>query len=83
MNGCILAACGDSRGYRFLIFMTGIVYAELELTGLNRQLVLLFAQKCLRSFRRVLSGCLVSISECRCLFLNRGHDAVLLGNLNL
>ena len=83
VNRRILSVSGSSGDYRIPVFVTGIVYAELELPGLDRQLVLLFAQKCLRSFRRVLSGCLVGVSECRCLFLNRGHDAVLLEHLNL
>ncbi len=83
MNRRTLSVSGGSGNDRFLIFVTGVVHAELELIILYGHLVSVLVQQRLAACRCVLSGCLVGVSECRGLFLNRSHDAVLLGNLHL
>ena len=83
VNRCILSVSGSSGGYRLSIFVTGVVYAELKLIVLYGHLVSVLIQQCLASFRCVFSCCLVGVLECRCLFLNRSHDAVFFGNLHL
>ena len=83
LNGCILTAGRSSGDYRFSIFMTGIVYAELELVVLYRQLVSGLIQQSLRTRRCIFAGGLVNVLERRLALLNRAHNTVLLENLNL
>ena len=63
--------------------MTGIVYTELELVVLYRQLVSVLIQQCFAAFRCVFAGSLVGVLKCWLVLLNRAHDAVLLEHLNL